>query len=67
MKKDLIATALLLGLSFATLGACTTLTDLTPEEREALQAKQRAGKVEQVSFEAVKEDFDAAIGPEDPQ
>jgi outer membrane biogenesis lipoprotein LolB len=64
MKKELIALALL-GLATATLAGCTTLTDLTPEERAALQAKQRAGKVEYISFEDLKEA--TAAGPTDPQ
>lgn len=64
MKKLILATALMLGVS--TLAGCTTLTNLTPEERAALQAKQRAGKVDQVSFEDLKREFDTT-SQQDPQ
>ena len=66
MKKDLMAYALIMGLGIATLGGCTTLTDLTPEERAALQAKQRAGKVDHISFEDLKGEFDTT-SQQDPQ
>lgn len=53
-------------ISVIALAGCTTLTNLTPEESAALQAKQRAGKVDQVSFDQLKEEL-AVVNIEDPQ
>ena len=59
--KKLIATTILA----VALTGCTTLTNLTPEESAALQAKQRAGKVDYVSFDQLKKDLE--VGTQDPQ
>lgn len=57
MKKDLIATALILGVGFATLGACST-TPLTPEEKAVLKTQRAAEKEAQAAFEELKSEFD---------
>lgn len=59
--KKLIATTILA----VALTGCTTLTNLTLEESAALQAKQRAGKVDYVSFDQLKKDLE--VGTQDPQ
>lgn len=66
MKKELIAYALIMGLAVATLGGCTTVSDMTPEERAVLQAKQRAEKIDHGSFESLKKEMETATR-QDPQ
>lgn len=53
-------------LALATLAGCTSLNNLDEESRAALQAKQRAGKVDHVSFEDLKDSM-VVLNTQDPQ